>query len=147
MRCVGYLIAIAYIFAASFVLNAGHIAFAHTDQFSGYLDLPARIHDLRQNGSRILTLTVLQGVLALLIGLLVVVGSVVFLVGINIAVRTGGFAIVIVVPVLLIALVAMLAMITLAFLAYGYFVGVTSVLMARRAMPAPEHMPEMQSTT
>jgi len=75
-----------------------------------------------------------------------VVGAVVFLVSVNIAVRTGGLVILIIVPVLLVVLIALLAMITLAFLANGYFIGATSVLMSRKAMPAPESLPEMQSS-
>ncbi|MBX3084431.1 MAG: DUF4013 domain-containing protein [Anaerolineae bacterium] len=147
MRCLAYLLSLAYLFFTNFVLNAGHLNFVRTDQFSGYLDLPARFRDLRRGGSRILTLTVLQVVLVLLIGLLIIVGGVVFLVCINIAVRTGGIAVVIVVPILLIALVALLALMTLAFLAHGYFIGGTSILIARQAMPAPESLPEMQSTS
>jgi hypothetical protein len=146
MRCLAYLLSIGYIFITSFLLNTGHVAYARTDQFRSYLDFAARWRDLRHHTAQILTLTMLQGVLTLLIGLLMVVGAVVFLVSINIAVRTGGFSVLIIVPVLLVVLIALLAMITLAFLANGYFIGATSILISRKAMPAPESVPEMQST-
>ena len=146
MRCLAYLLSAGYIFVTSFLLNTGHVSFARTDQFSSYLAFSERFRDVRRNTAQILTLTMLQGVLTLLIGLLVVVGAVVFLVSVNIAVRTGGLVILIIVPVLLVVVIALLAMITLAFLANGYFIGATSVLMSRKAMPAPESLPEMQST-
>ena len=146
MRCLAYLFSAGYILFTSLLLNTGHVNFARTDQFSGYLDLRSRSRDLRQYTSQVITLTVLQGVLALIVSLLIIVGSIVFLVAVNLAVRTGGFAVIIAVPVILIVLIALLALITLSFLAYGYFVGATSILMSRKVAPLPENLPEMQST-
>jgi hypothetical protein len=141
MRCLAYLIAGTYAFAASALLNAGHVAFARTDQFASYLDVRARLGDWQRGGARLLTLT-LAGWALLLFGLVTAaIAYGVFLIGVNVIVRFGTGFVVLVVPVLVVVLIALLGLWTLSSLANGYLVGATGVLLARtgvaEAAPSP----------
>lgn len=131
MRCLAYLFVGAYAFAASALLNAGHVAFARTDQFASYLDLKARLGDWRHGGSRLLTLTLASWALLLVGVVTAAIAYGVFLIGVNVIVRFGAGFGVLVVPALLVVLVGLLGLFTLTALANGYFVGATGVLLTR----------------
>lgn len=134
VRCLAYLISLMYLLGVSVLLNAGHVAFARSDQFAGYLDLGARLGDVRRAGSRLVTLTVWQGSLVLLVMAGLATGYVVFLVCVNLVVRVGAGLTLIAVPLLLLTLAGLLVLIMLSALAYGYFIGGAGLRMATAAM-------------
>jgi hypothetical protein len=137
VRFCAFSIAIVYALVTSLLLNAGHANFARTDQFNrSYLNLGGRLHNLRRHTSRLITLTGFQlAVAALGIGILFV-GAVVFVVAINLIVRGGVLAALIMIPIMLVVLMLLAAAITLGYLAVGYALGAFAVQLPTKPVTA-----------
>jgi hypothetical protein len=133
IQCCAGLFVVVYVFAVNFLLNSGHVAFARSDRFSSYLNVGARLAELRQHPSLYFTLTLVQAVIGVVVAGLVVIASAVITFVTGIVFSAGAVAAVFVVPAVLLVLIGLLVVATGAFLANGYFVGVVGVLTSTRA--------------
>jgi hypothetical protein len=76
MQCCGSIFALIYSVFALLLLNAGHIRFATTDQFHSYIEIGARLTDVRAATSIFVSLVASQ----IVIGLIAVVLSAILLI-------------------------------------------------------------------
>ena len=124
LRCVLFMLGAVYVIAASCLLGSGHLQFALTDQFFTYLDLGARLRDLRVERGILLPLFFYQSMLSFLLVILALVMTGLFLFALSVIATANGILGAVVLVLLLIGLVGFLAIVTVAFLANGYFLGI-----------------------
>ncbi len=131
LRLLAFVVALAYLFLANYLLTCAHARYAQTDQFYHYLEVGARLRDLRQAAGLFGVLYGYQSLLAFLLLMLSAVVLVLFLLALSAVITGGGVLSVIMVPILTLGLVGYIAILTLAFLANGYLLG-TALLSLRQ---------------
>jgi hypothetical protein len=131
VRLLAFGVALAYLLLANYLLTCAHARYAQTDQFYHYLEVGARLRDLRQAAGLFGVLYGYQSLLAFLLLMLSAVVLVLFLLALSAVITGGGVLSVIMVPILTLGLVGYIAVLTLAFLANGYLLG-TALLSLRQ---------------
>lgn len=138
LQCGAFLFTMVYVLATNLILNAGHVRYAQTDQFHVYFDLRARLRDVRTHSSLFLMLLIYQTVLSFIAVGLVIIGIGVITIGTSLVVTSGAGLALIIIPIVLAALVGFLSVTMLAFLANGYFLGTTSLILTRWQQNVPQ---------
>jgi hypothetical protein len=128
-------IALLYSLLTNYVLTCAHARYAQTDQFYHYLEIGARLRDLRQAAVPFGVLYLYQSLLTFLLLMLTFVVIALSLVALSAAVTNGGMLSLIATPILVLGLAGYIATVTLGFLANGYMLG-TTLVSVRRILPS-----------
>ncbi|MFQ3534413.1 MAG: DUF4013 domain-containing protein [Aggregatilineales bacterium] len=135
LRVVALAIALIYSLLINYVLTCAHARYAQTDQFYHYLEIGARLRDLRCAAVPFGVLYLYQSLLAFLLVMLSIIVLVLFLVALSAAITSGGLLSLIIAVVLVLGLGGYVAILTLGFLANGYLLG-SALLSLRSTLPA-----------
>jgi small-conductance mechanosensitive channel len=128
-------IALLYSLLINYVLTCAHARYAQTDQFYHYLEVGARLRDLRQAAVPFGVLYLYQSLLTFLLLMLTFVVIALFLVALSAAVTNGGILSLIIAPILVLGTAGYIAIVTLGFLTNGYLLG-TTLLSVRHRLPS-----------
>ncbi|MCS6870051.1 MAG: DUF4013 domain-containing protein [Anaerolineae bacterium] len=134
LRLVALAIALVYSLLVNYVLTCAHARYAQTDQFYHYLEVGARLNDLRRAALPFGTLYLYQSLLAFLLLMLSAVVLALFLVALSVALTNGGILSVILALTVVLGLLGYIAIVTLGFLTNGYLLG-TTLLSVQRQLP------------
>jgi hypothetical protein len=128
-------IALLYSLLINYVLTCAHARFAQTDQFYHYLEIGARLRDLRQAAVPFGVLYLYQSLLTFLLLMFTFVVIALFLVALSAAVVNGGVLSLIIAPLLALGSAGYIAIVTLGFLTNGYLLG-TTLISVRHKLPS-----------
>lgn len=128
-------VALLYGLFINYLLTCAHARYAQTDQFYHYLEIGARLRDLRHAALPFGTLYLYQSLLTFLLLMFSAVVLVLFLLALSAAMTIGGFLSIVIALVLVLGLLGYLAVITLGFLTNGYLLG-TALISVRHKLSA-----------
>jgi len=127
-------IALLYSLLINYVLTCAHARYAQTDQFYHYLEVGARLHDLRRAAEPFGVLYLYQSLITFLLLMLTFAMIVLFLVALSAAVTDGGILSLIIALTFVLGIAGYIAIVTLGFLTNGYLLGAT-LLSVRHRLP------------
>lgn len=128
-------VALIYSLLMNYVLTCAHARYAQTDQFYHYLEVGARLRDLRYAPVQFGVLYLYQSLLTFLLLMLSAIALALFLLAISVALTDGGALSLILAPILVLGLGGYIAIVTLGFLSNGYLLG-SALIGLRGKLPA-----------